>query len=253
MSDPIPDFMPPPNRPVQIRCPLTLKQLDQIPRLSDEHVIHEAIGGPRWYSVRADADENSRFGREADSRFLNSDIVKLWRIRNGILGRSEKELSLRLKGTLKGKDQKVIVTFKHKSTEVDYVPRLIRNEDGRSGRIVVSADRAEQELVRITNDFAKKQIRLTVKNSASIEMAEIDVPFEIDLAPLWAGALKIAYLTAFDFLGDPFLDDPLNSAWRQAIQAETMNMLKESPIEFQLRITGPVPSPLAPTEHFVYI
>jgi hypothetical protein len=100
----------------------------------------------------------------------------------------------------------VIVTFKEKSTEVDYVPRLIRNEDGRTGRIVVSADHAEQELVRITNDFAKKRIRLTVTNEVSMEMAEIDIPFGIDLAPLWAGALKIAYLTAFDFLGDLFLD-----------------------------------------------
>jgi hypothetical protein len=71
----MPSFTPPPNKPVQIRCPLTLKRLDEIPRLSDEHIIHEAIGGPRWYSVKADAAENSRFGSGADSREILSKVV----------------------------------------------------------------------------------------------------------------------------------------------------------------------------------
>jgi hypothetical protein len=137
MSDPIPSFTPPPNKPSQIRCPLTLKRLDQIPKLSDEHIIHEAIGGPRWYSVKADADENSRFGSGADSRFLNSIVVKAWRIHHGILGKAEQELSLRLPGTVKGTDQKVEVTLKKGSAEVDYVPRVVRDRESGKGKITV--------------------------------------------------------------------------------------------------------------------
>jgi hypothetical protein len=151
-----------------------------------------------------------------------------------------------------GDGQKVEVTFKKDSVEADYVPRVVRNKDGRTGRIIVSADRAEQELVRIMNDFAKKRTRLTVTDQTSRE-AEVDIPFQTDLAPIWAGALKVAYLAAFDFLGDSFLDDPLNSAWRQAIEAETMDTLRQSPIRFQIRLTGAIPCPLHPTQHYVFI
>jgi hypothetical protein len=255
-------MMEPPNRvpnPIarpkaspQIRCPLTLKRLEQIQVLSDEHIIHEAIGGPRWYSVRADKDANSRFGNGPDSRFLNSDIIKLWRIRNGIFGKSDKNLSLRMNGTVKDQDQKVVVTFRNGSTDVDYAPRFRRSEDGRRGRMIVPADRADEELMRVTNDFGKKGIRLTVTDRSSLGTPQLDIPFEVESAPIWAGALKIGYLAAFDFLGDSFLDDPLNLAWRQAIEAEKMDALTSSPIQFQLRV-GTEPCPLTAVEHFIHI
>jgi hypothetical protein len=252
MANPVPNPMPRPKASPQIRCPLTLKRIEEIQVLSDEHIIHEAIGGPRWYSVRADKDANSRFGSGADSRFLNSDIIKLWRIRNGILGKSDKDLSLRMNGTIKGQKQKVVVTFKNKSTEVDYVPPIRKSEDGRSGRMIVRVDRADAELARITKDHAKKNIRVTVTDSSSLGTPQLDIPFEVESAAIWAGALKIGYLAAFDFLGDSFLDDPLNSAWRQAIEAEKMNVLTSSPIQFQLRF-GTEPCPLTTVEHFIHI
>jgi hypothetical protein len=253
MSDPIPSFTPPPNKPSQIRCPLTLKRLDQIPKLSDEHIIHEAIGGPRWYSVKADVRENSRFGTGPDSRFLNCDVVKLWRVRCGILGKSDKELSVTLKGTIKGKDQKVEVTFKKNSVEVDYVPRVTRDLEKGTARLIVSSNRVEEELARVTRDFARKHIRLTVASETSIPNPELDLIIPMNVPQIWAGALKVAYLAAFDFLGDSFLDDPLNSAWRQVIEAKTMDTLTQSPIPFQIRLTGAIPCPLQPTQHFVFI
>lgn len=254
MSDPIPTFTPPPNKPIQIRCPLTLKRLDQIPKLSDEHVIHEAIGGPRWYSVRADADENSRFGSGPDSRFLNSIVVKFWRIHHGILGKAEQKLSLRLPGTVKGTDQKVEVTLKKGSTEVDYVPRVVRDRESGKGKITVSEDRLDAELARVTKDFRKKGLSLTVTGQTSEDgQPEVDIPFSVEAAHILAGVLKVLYLTGFYFLGDTFLDDPLNPAWLRAIQAETMDALVRSGVRFRDTDSGGVPCPLEPSQHCILI
>jgi hypothetical protein len=251
MSDPIPSFTPPPNKPSQIRCPLTLKRLDQIRKLSDEHIIHEAIGGPRWYSVKADADENSRFGSGADSRFLNSIVVKAWRIHHGILGKAEQELSLRLPGTVKGTDQKVEVTLKKGSAEVDYVPRVVRDRKSGKGKITVSENRLDAELARVTKDFRKKGLRLTVMGQTSDGQPELDIPFSVEAAPILAGVLKVLYLTGFYFLGNSFLDDPLNPAWLRAIQAETMEALIGSGIRFSETDSGGVPCPLEPSQHCI--
>ena len=148
-------------RPVQIRCPLTLKPLDEIPQLSDEHIFHEAIGGPKWYSVKADANENSRLGSSADSRFLNCDLVRLWRIQHGILGKSEKELGVKLKGKIKGSDQKVEVNFKQNSVEVDYVPRVTRNpERGRT-----TGQQGEETFETSGRSLSERIARCTAKKS----------------------------------------------------------------------------------------
>jgi hypothetical protein len=101
--------------------------------------------------------------------------------------------------------------------------------------------------------LARKHIRLTVASETSIPDPELDLIIPMNVPQIWAGALKVAYLAAFDFLGDSFLDDPLNSAWRQVIEAETMDTLMQSPIRFQIRLTRSVPCPLQPTQHFVFI
>lgn len=249
----MPDFDPPPNLPNQIRCPLTLKRLDQIEKLSDEHIIHEAIGGPKWFSVRADADENSRFGSGPDSRFLNSTVVKAWRIHHGILGKAEQELSLRLPATVKGTDQKVQATLKKGSIEVDYLPRVVSDRETGKGKITVSKDRLDAELARVTRDFAKKGLRLTVTGQSSHGQPELDIPVSVEVAPILAGAPKIIYLTGFYFLGDLFLDDPLNPAWLRAIQAETMEALTGSGIPFSHANSAGVPCPLEPGQHCIFV
>ena len=70
-------------------------------------------------------------------------------------GKTEQELSLRLPGTVKGTDQKVEVTLKKGSSEVDYVPRVVRDRESGKGKITVSEDRLDAELARVTKDFGK--------------------------------------------------------------------------------------------------
>ena len=253
IPNPIPNFEPPPNLPVQIRCPLTLKPLVEIERDSDEHIIYEALGGSRWFSLKADADENSRFGSGTDARFLNSIVVKAWRIHHRILGKSDKDLSLRMQGTVKETEQKVEVTLKQGSAEVDYLPRIVRDPGATTGEMKISADKLDKELARVTKDFAKKGIRLTVTGQTSHGLQELDLPFQVELPHIWAGILKMLYLTGCYFLGDSFLDDPLNPAWRRAIQAQTMEELSNSGIRFRQTDSGGSPCPLQPTQHCILL
>jgi len=53
----------------------------------------------------------------------------------------------------------------------------------------------------------------------------------VDRAALTAGMAKIAYLAAFELFGDRFLDDPINSAWRSLIQAQSGAEVQHSGIE----------------------
>jgi hypothetical protein len=97
------------------------------------------------------------------------------------LGKSDKELSVTLKGTIKGKDQKVEVTFKKDSVEVDYAPRVTRDLEKGTARLIVSSNRVEEELARVTRDFARKHIHLTVASETSIPNPELDLIISMDV------------------------------------------------------------------------
>ncbi len=123
-----------------------------------------------------------------------------------------------------------------------------------TGGIPCRVDQSSLFAVRNEHNSARHRrtcLSLTVASETSISNPELDLIISMDVLQIWAGALKVAYLAAFDFLGDSFLDDPLNSAWRQVIEAKTMDTLTQSPIRFQIRLTGAIPCPLQPTQHFV--
>lgn len=60
-----------------------------------------------------------------------------------------------------------------------------------------------------------------------------------ELAAVSAGMARIAYLAVFEFLGDQFLDDPLNQEWRNLIGARSTAEVARSELAFM---------PLGPAE-----
>src|SRR5260370_12381479 len=75
----------------QTRCPYTLKRLDDLIKINEEHVFPEAIGGPQSFHVKADEGSNTTFGHTTDARFVNSKFIELWRAIFGIKGRLGRE------------------------------------------------------------------------------------------------------------------------------------------------------------------
>ena len=210
------------NRPAQFRCPYTLKPLDQVQQLSDEHIFYEAIGGAQSYSIKADRDENSLLGRTTDGRFVNSKFVELWRAVYGIVGRLEREPRAQLKGVVVGTGEGVDVKIRQGPPIVQYTPAVKIDWAEMTARMTVQADQAEKEQTRLRRDLAAKKVKITESKTLANRYPVFDLKGELKLADVLPGALKVAYLTAFDVLGDPFLDDPLNREWQRVIRARRM-------------------------------
>jgi hypothetical protein len=79
-----------------------------------------------------------------------------------------------------------------------------------------------------------------------------------DLSVFRAGVLKVAYLAAFEVLGDGFLRDPLNSEWQKAIRATTpesragIKLCGTCPLLREQGVEYPLPN-LEKHQHFVSI
>jgi hypothetical protein len=108
----------------------------------------------------------------------------------------------------------------HRNESAECEIALLSNKEKRKNRRW--RDKLDKELARVTKDFAKKGIHLNVTGETSHGAQELDIPFHVEIAPIWAGILKMLYLTGFYFLGDAFLGDPLNPGWRRAIQPQTI-------------------------------
>jgi hypothetical protein len=67
---------------------------------------------------------------------------------------------------------------------VDYVPRVIRDPQSETGKITVSIDKLYKERARVTKEFAKKGIRLTVTGQTSNGQPQLDIPFNVEAAPI---------------------------------------------------------------------
>lgn len=206
----------------QARCPYTLKELDECAQVSDEHIFPAAIGGPESYCVKADRKENSTLGLTTDARFANSKLVELWRSIYGIVGRLDREPRSRLTGTVIETDHRVDVDIRQGPPIVRYRPPVTLNWETMTGTLTGQGDQVEHELKRLIKDLAAKNVKLTVTSTSSRENPTFDLQGTLSLPDMLPGALKIAYLTAFQILGDAFLDDPLNPEWQRVIRATTM-------------------------------
>ena len=93
----------------QTRCPYTLKRLDDLIKINEEHVFPEAIGGPQSLHVKADEGSNTTFGHTTDARFVNSKFIELWRAIFGIKGRLGREPRAEFRGEVKDTEEDVKV------------------------------------------------------------------------------------------------------------------------------------------------
>lgn len=216
------------------RCPYTRQSLDQLLDCSKEHVIFDAIGGPDDYSVTVNRDSNSWFGGEIDGPFVDSELVI--GLRHGQRIRSRSGIpSLVFNGkTADGEWQVRVLLPADGPTKVDYWPPFKFSGDGTRVQVRASIDQVDRALAEVRKSLARKGGRLldTIKRQ-TLPPPEIHCVSTEDLNVLRAGLLKTAYLSTFEYVGDPFLDDPLNAEWQRAIRTT----IATSPEE-RLKIRG---------------
>jgi hypothetical protein len=220
-------------------CPYTLMPISEISKTSKEHIFPEAIGGPGSYTVRVDAEANSWFGSEVDSLFNDSFLVRFARTTLGIGGKTGIP-DLKLKGKTAESGEAVDVTISHtKPPQISRVKRGGYDKSAKKGYSVLKSGNIESEKERLTATFAKMGMKVNFKDPKPLDSGPVSISSDVDLAILRAGILKIAYLGAFEALGDEFLSDPLNSEWQKAIRATT----HESRIGIRLFGSCPVQDP----------
>jgi hypothetical protein len=222
-------------RTQRTRCPYTRKQLVEL-TTSTEHIFPHAIGGPASYGVEVDKGENSWFGTKVDAPFVDSHFIRMARMLLGIKSRSGVP-DLRLSGKTEIDQRPVKLTICADGTpEYKHAkPFEFDQATGKGSIIVNSREEAEREMKRLSQVYAKKNLQITFRKLKPLGLQRVKGELEINLQEIRAGILKIGYLAAFEFLGDSFLDDPMNSEWQKGIRNTTV----QSRAGIQLR--GQVP------------
>jgi hypothetical protein len=163
----------------QTRCPYTLKRLDDLIKINEEHVFPEAIGGPQSFHVKADEGSNTTFGHTTDARFVNSKFIELWRAIFGIKGRLGREPRAEFRGEVKDTEEDVKVKIRQGAPIVEYDPLVkIRHRRGLSfvtpknpkfdsetmtGKLTAPQDQAEKELS--TLEWRERRARIVFHSS----------------------------------------------------------------------------------------
>ncbi|MFK5923787.1 MAG: hypothetical protein QM496_16540 [Verrucomicrobiota bacterium] len=205
----------------QQRCPYTLKLLNELEKTSREHIILDALGGPNGYSVRACEEENNEFGQTFDARFLEDPSVAIPRTTHGIESRSG-TAKLKLRGTTVEGGRPVDITLPHSgAVEVYHRNPVDIDIDGRPKRIVATEGQSQELLTQMEANLKNKGMSIGEVKVERSENQELHLQASFNLTVIKAGLMKIAYLACFEYLGEDFLDDPLNGEWQKAIRAST--------------------------------
>jgi hypothetical protein len=200
------------------RCPYTLSPLSELSATNVEHIFPHAIGGPASYAVCAEAAENSWFGTKVDAPFVDADFVRLARMLLQIRGRSGVP-EMRLQGTTEPDGRSIKVTILPDGTHrYRYETPFALDANTGHGSMIISPEDAEREMKRLTQLYAKKNKAIKFDKAEPMQVQKIRGDLRLNLANIRTGILKIAYLAAFEFLGDRFLDDPMNAEWQKGIR-----------------------------------
>lgn len=201
------------------RCPYTLKSISDLAEDSREHIILDALGGPDGYSVRACRIENNKLGGTVDAAFLKNPLIQMQRSKVGIKSRSG-VAKWKMSGETIDGGRPVDITVPHEGeVGVHHKKPVEKNAD--SYTIIAPPDQSDKLLKEIRENLGKKGKHIADIQSTQIESQELHARLNINLTEIQSGMMKIAYLACCDYLGDEFLDDPLNPEWQKAIRART--------------------------------
>lgn len=206
-------------------CPYTLKSLTDLEFVNDEHVIPDSIGGPRAYVVQVDAKTNSTLGASVDSNFVDSPILQMLRHHHGVKSRTG-PAEIRLSGTTTEGNHRVEVSISaNRESQIHFTKPFQWIKSGKVARII-TGEHWQKEIQELQMRMARKGRKFEIINRTHSLTTTMNLTAETNLTHLKVGLLKIAYLSAFEMLGDSFLLDPLNPEWQKAIRATKLEELE---------------------------
>lgn len=199
------------------RCPYTLKPISELTEDSREHIILDALGGPDGYSVRACRSANSQLGETIDAAFSTNPLIQMQRSKVGIKSRSG-VADWKMSGETIHGGRPVEITIPHEGdVDIRHKKPIDKNTD--SYTIIAPQEQSDKLLDEIKKNLRRKGKQIAEIHTTQIESQELHARLNINLTEIQSGIMKIAYLACCDYLGDEFLDDPLNPEWQKAIRA----------------------------------
>lgn len=203
------------------KCPYTLKPLTELAETSREHIILDALGGPDGYSVKACRTANSQLGETVDAAFLVEPLVEEARSRVGVKSRSG-VAAWNLKGETVEGGRPVNLTIPHEGpVDLYHCKPIEKDVQTNTYRIIAPPEQADKLLEELKANLAKKGKQIAKVEINQSPSQQIHARMTVDFTILRTGLMKIAYLACCEFLGDTFLDDPLNPEWQKAIRAQS--------------------------------
>jgi hypothetical protein len=148
-------------------------------------------------------------------------MVEAMRSRIGVKSRSG-IASWNLDGETIDGNRPVDVKFSHGGPVDIYHRKPVEKDvEGKSISIIAPPEQSERLLKEIKENLAEKGVQISNVETRQTPTQEILVSMTVNMTIMRSGLMKIAYLACCDFLGDGFLDDPLNPEWQKAIRAQS--------------------------------
>ena len=197
-------------------CPYTLKKLADLPSVNDEHIFPDSIGGTASYIVRVDTTTNSQLGTTVDSAFVDSPLLAALRSGLGIKSRSGAS-KWKLRVVTEGTNRPVEVVFESDGNVDFRYQKPVEFDASGKGTIIVAPECRDAFIENIIKNLKRKGKTLQIADEILGQAEPVKLNFTIELDALKQGLMKIAFLAAYEFLGDAFLKDPLIPEWHKAV------------------------------------
>ena len=244
-----------PKLPQITTCPYARTLLVNV-ETSVEHIFPHSIGGSADFAVHASEVANSSLGTAIDAPFVDSDLVVACRQRHEIKSRSGIP-QLKVRGKVTETGDEVEYTF---GTEESEQIRFINPVEPIENVFQIRASDSDQErLVQAVIDQNRKKGKSVEAISRTrMESPGLHLEVTFDLTDVKLGMLKIAYLCAFRFLGDAWLDDPIAQKMHQVlVSSEPREAVQGCEIHGQAfncaNVVGPLFPSLSQAEHAVAV
>jgi len=201
-------------------CPYTLKPLNELASINNEHIFPRAIGGKLDYSFKTDEKANSDLGSRLDAPLVNAPAIASRRMVHNIKSRSG-ALEFKLTGNIQEINKPAVVSFSSGEDRIVQVNQSVDfNPSGNHGVIIYGNERQKEKLMKDIGINKKKKNKYIEWESPE-DPGKLTFIGESPNLVRWARSMsKIAYAAVYKYLGDDFLSDPLITEWRKLLFAE---------------------------------
>lgn len=228
------------NRVLPTICPYTLKPFAAI-KVSREHVIPDALGGPADFSVTAEEQWNGLYGRGLDAHFVNDDLMKAAAQFYKIKTRSG-QAKLSVKGQLTyGKTVIAATVDNFAGSSPTIYPKKPVTDAGNYFEIIADDKNFDKLLAATIKNNASKGIYLQ-PSKLQKPSGTFNGHIEHSIWKKTLGLIKIGYLSLVYTFGDDLIRSSAGVAFRKAYESKTQTELNNSGLDItELLFKGSVP------------